>query len=335
MSREGPGLLLRDIRAGKDAQVAAVVAVIARTHPDILVLTGIDYDHDLRALSELAALVAAAGGPDYAHLYARRPNSGMASGLDLDGDGRLGGPGDAQGFGMFSGQGGMAILSRLPVDGDAAQDFSAFLWRDLPQALIDAAGLSPDALAAQRLSSVGHWAVPVELPDGRRLTILAYHATPPVFDGPEDRNGRRNHDETAFWTRLLDGDLPFAAPKAPFVIAGDANLDPTDGDGRAAALSALLADGRLRDAAPKSAGGPEASARQGGVNAAQQGDPALDTADWPEDGPGNRRVDYVLPSADLTLTGAGVFWPAEGQDGAAEATAASRHRMVWVDIDLP
>ena len=99
------------------------MAVIARTHPDILVLTGIDYDHDLRALSELAALVAAAGGPDYAHLYARRPNSGMASGIDLDGDGRLGGPGDAQGFGMFSGQGGMAILSRLPVDGDVARDF--------------------------------------------------------------------------------------------------------------------------------------------------------------------------------------------------------------------
>ena len=177
--------------------------------------------------------------------------------------------------------------------------------------------------------------MPVELPDGRRLTILAFHATPPVFDGPEDRNGRRNHDETAFWTRLLDGDLPFAAPKAPFVIAGDANLDPTDGDGRAAALSALLADGRLRDPAPKSAGGPQASAQQGGVNDEQQGDPALDTADWPEDGPGNRRVDYVLPSADLTLTGAGVFWPAEGQVGAAEATAASRHRMVWVDIDLP
>lgn len=315
--------------------MAAVVAVIAHTRPDILVLTGIDYDHNLLALSELAALVEAAGGPHYAHLYARRPNSGMASGLDLDGDGRLGGPGDAQGFGAFSGQGGMAILSCLLVDGAAAQDFSAFLWRDLPQALIDGAGLPPDAVAVQRLSSVGHWTVPVELPDGRRLTILAYHATPPVFDGPEDRNGRRNHDETAFWTRLLDGDLPFAPPTAPFVIAGDTNLDPVDGDGRAAALSALLADVRLRDPAPKSAGGPQASVRQGGVNAAQKGDPALDTVDWPEDGPGNRRVDYVLPSDDLILTGAGVFWPAEGQDDAEAAMAASRHRLVWVDIDLP
>lgn len=328
LTRKGPGLLLRDALSGTDPQVEAAASVVAAAHPDILVLTGIDYDYGLKALSAFAARVAAAGGPDYAHRFALRPNTGMATGLDLDSDGRLGGPGDAQGFGEFSGQDGMAILSRLPIDAGQAQDYSAFLWRDLPGGLIGGAGLDEDAAAIQRLSTTGHWAVPVTLPGGKKLTVLAWLATPPVFDGPEDRNGRRNHDEAAFWSRLLDGALPFAAPVGPFVIAGDANLDPVDGDGRPEALNALLADPRLTDPRPASRGGADG----GG---AQKGDPALDTADWPEalpDDPGNLRVDYVLPSADLTVTASGVYWPKPGEPGAEAAATASAHRLVWVEV---
>ena len=58
---------------------------------------------------------------------------------------------------------------------------------------------SPDELDVFRLSSKSHWDVPVRLPDGRILHLLASHPTPPVFDGSEDRNGRRNHDEIRFW----------------------------------------------------------------------------------------------------------------------------------------
>ncbi len=336
LTRDGPGLLLRDILTGEDPQVEAAAGVVAATRPDILVLTGIDYDYGLQALGAFAGRIRAAGGADYPGLFALRPNTGMPTGLDLDGDGRLGGPGDAQGFGAFAGQGGMAILSRWPF-GEAA-DYSAFLWRDLPGALIDGEGLSDEAEAAQRLATTAHWAVPVVLPDRRRLTLLASYASPPVFDGPEDRNGRRNHDETAFWSRLLDGDLPLAAPEPPFVFAGDANLDSEDGDGRAAALAVLLADRRLADPRPASAGAVAAAGAQGGANAGQRGDPALDTADWPDagpDDPGNLRVDYVLPSADLTVTGSGVFWPAPGEAGAEAALAASRHRLVWVDVAVP
>lgn len=335
LSRDGPGLLLRDIQTAKDPQVEAAAAVVADARPDILVLTGIDYDRGLQALTAFAARVEMAGGAAYPHLFALRPNTGMPTGLDLDGDGRLGGPGDAQGFGAFSGQGGMAILSRLPILADAAQDYSAFLWRDLPDALIDGTALGPEAAAVQRLSTTGHWAVPVALPGGRPLTVLAWYATPPVFDGPEDRNGRRNHDETAFWSRLLDGALPFDAPPQPFVLAGDANLDPADGDGRRQALAELLADPRLADPRPASPGAREA---RGGTDDGHSGDPALDTADWPEaapGAPGNLRVDYVLPSADLGVTAAGVVWPATGQPGADEAAAASHHRLVWVDLLVP
>ena len=65
----------------------------------------------------------------------------------------------------------------------------------------------PDLAAVQRLATTGFWDVPVETPSGQ-LHLLAWHATPPVFDGPEDRNGRRNHDEAAFWRLLLEGALP-------------------------------------------------------------------------------------------------------------------------------
>lgn len=335
LTRKGPGLLLRDILSGRDDQIEAAADVIAAAAPDILLVTGFDYDLDGIALAAFADRLSDRGF-DYPHGFAFRPNTGLPTGLDLNGDGYVGGPGDAQGYGRFSGENGMAILSRLPVVGDAAQDYSTFLWRDLPDGLIADAELSESVQAVQRLSTTGHWSVPVALADGSHLTLLAWYATPPVFDGPEDRNGRRNHDETAFWLRLLDGDLPFAPPSTPFVLLGDANLDPVDGDGLAAALSALLNDPRVQDVRPNSDGAREAAIRQAGVNAGQAGNAAIDTADWPDhQGPGNLRVDYILPSFDLKVLDAGVWWPKPGDPALVTAEAASRHRLVWVDLDLP
>ena len=316
LTRAGPGLLLRDIRSGTDPQVAAAVQVIAAANPDVLVLTGFDWDWRGEALAAFAALLAQAGA-DYPYRHAGQPNAGLATGLDLDQDGRQGGPGDAQGFGLFTGQGGMAVLSRHPLG--QVTDHSGTLWRDLPGNLMPPA--PPEVAAVQRLSSVAHWQVPVSLPAGR-LTLLAWSATPPVFDGPDDRNGRRNHDEAAFWLRHL--------PPGRFALMGKANLDPEDGEGRPEALRALIA--AARDPAPRSEGG---AAPQAGVNARQQGNAALDTADWPdEDGPGNLRVDLVLPSPDLAVTGSGVLWPRPGMPLADAAAAASRHRLVWVDVRM-
>lgn len=319
--------------------MAAVIDVIAAARPDIVALQGIDYDLDGLALAALAAQLRARG-LDYPHLFALRPNSGLRSELDLDGDGRMSGPGDAQGFGYFTGQGGMAILSRFPVVKDRVRDFSDLLWADLPGATLperDGSPFpSPEAQTVQRLSSVGHWDVPVRVGD-TVLHLLTFHATPPVFDGPEDRNGLRNRDELRLWSLYLDGALPgTAAPTGPFVVLGDANLDPRDGDGRSAAMASFLADPRLTDPQPRSSGGVAANARQAGANADDRGDPALDTVDWDDtaDGPGNLRVDYVLPSADLTVTGSGVVWPSDGPF-AETVAAASRHRLVWVDIALP
>ena len=244
----------------------------------------------------------------------------MPSGQDLDGDGRLGGPGDSQGYGDFTGKGGIAVLSRFPIDASKALDLSALLWRDLPGALLPRhANSTPfpsaEALEVQRLSSTAHWVVPIRLPGGALLDLMTFQAGPPVFDGPEDRNGRRNHDEIRLWQLLLEDGLPapFRREVSPsFVIVGGANLDPDKGDGLRDGIVALLNDPRVADPRPCS---PAAD---------------FDTVDWSR--PGRMRVDYVLPSADLHISGSGVAWSLPDEEIAAKA---SRHRLVWVDIGLP
>lgn len=288
LSRDGPGLLLRDILRG---EAGAVVAEIAAADADVLLLTDIDYDRGGAALSALAARLAEAGVA-YPQLFQQRPNTGLATGRDLDGDGRLGGPRDAQGYGLFSGQGGMALLSRHPVR--LRQVFTELLWRDLPGNLRIAEDPAPEI---QRLSSSAHWVLEIDA-GGEPLTLLAWHATPPVFDGPEDRNGRRNADELTLWLRYLDGG--FGPPPARPVLIGNANLDPDRGDGRREAMRRVLDDARLQDPLP-----------------------GLATVTWEQTGP--MRVSYVLPSATLTVADAGVRPVVPGQT----------HRMVVVTLARP
>ncbi|WP_422917850.1 endonuclease/exonuclease/phosphatase family protein [Salipiger thiooxidans] len=289
LSRDGPGLLLRDI---VDGELAPVVAEIAEVAPDVLLLTDVDYDHGGVALGVLADALEAAGAR-YPHRFARRPNAGRPTGLDLDGDGLLGGPRDAQGYGEFSGQGGMAVLSTRPLS--LVAEFTDLLWSDLPGNLRQAEDPAPEV---QRLSSSAHWVLSLDT-GGPPLVLLAWAATPPVFDGPEDRNGRRNHDELALWAQCLDGGLGCALPGAP-VLIGNANVDPVRGDGRHEAIVQVLADPRLQDPLPDAP-----------------------TVVW--DGPGPMRVSYVLPAAGLEVTQAEVRPPVEGQ----------RHRLVSVTLSLP
>ena len=306
-----------------DPQVEAVVAVVRAVRPDILVLAGVDYDLTGVAVRALADRI-----EGYPYIFSARPNRGRQTGRDLDGDGKYGAAGDAVGFADFAGQKGMAILSRYPFDREGARNFSAFAWADLP------GNLAPPGTPAMPLGTTVHWDIPVVLDDGQRLHLLTWHATAPVFDGPEDRNGRRNHDEAAFWLAYLENRLAEAPPQN-FVLLGIANTDPYDGDGRPEALRSLLS--RLGDARPGSEGAVEAALRDGGVNARHVGPSALDTADW-EDGPrrpGNLRVDFVLPAPHLTAIDSGVFWPLAASSMAETVRLASRHRLVWVDLDLP
>ncbi len=291
LSRLGPGLLLRDA-ARDDPQMMAVRAVLDAADADVLVLLGVDWD---ARLAGLAAVNDGLARP-YPHVFALPPNAGVATGLDMDGDGLLGGPRDAQGYGRFAGQGGMAVLSRYPIGN--AQDFSALLWRDLPGAVMPVMdGLpfpSAETQAVQRLSSVGHWAVPVDTPAGR-LHLLLCHPTPPIFDGPEDRNGLRNHDELRFWSLFLDGG--YGTPDGAPVLLTEAGIDPARDQHRPQALRALLADRRLQDPLP-----------------------GVMTTDW--NGVGPVRSSFILPAATLSVRAAGKI----------PGGVASRHALVWVDL---
>lgn len=305
--------MLRDIRAD-DPQVLAAAQVIAAAAPDVILLTGFDWDMDGRALKQFAETLSRSGH-DMPHHFSARPNSGLPTGLDLNGDGRKGGAEDAQGFGQFSGQNGMALLSRLPLG--QIKDYSDFLWRDLPGHLMPD---TPDEVASiQRLSSTAHWDVQVMTPQGP-LHLLAWAATPPVFDGPEDRNGRRNHDEAAFWLHNL--------PDAPFTLIGNVNLDLMDGDGRADALQKLLT--HTQDPSPRGAYQPP----QSGANAKHRGDPAFDTAEYDENRSGNLRVDYILPAQSLNVVDSAVIWPTPSDPLAQIVSAASNHKLIWVDVTL-
>ncbi|WP_371156151.1 endonuclease/exonuclease/phosphatase family protein [Jannaschia sp. 2305UL9-9] len=311
LSRRGPALLLRDIARGQDDQVNAVLDIIEAAEADVLLLLDVDWDFEGRAVMALRAALSDRG-LTYAHHVAPSPNSGRVSGFDLDGDGRLGRGRDALGYGRFMGDGGMVLLSRLPLG--ALTDHSDLLWVDRNPDARDV--LPPGAEAVVPLASVAQWVVPLSV-GGHDLSLITLNANTPVFDGPEDRNGIRNADELG-----LVADLAGTVPVP--VVLGRSNVDPFDGAGDRGAMADLLNHPALQDPVPRGRGG-------GGDG--HLGDPALDTVAF--EGPGPLRVDYVLPAATLRVVDAGVIWPAPGDPLAEAAGAASRGRLVWVDIAFP
>ena len=324
LSRDGPGLLLRDIEKGDDPQILASLRVVQSAAADAIVLADFDVDANLAALNAYADRLDL-----YPYRFALAPNRGVQTGHDLDRDGRKGEPEDAQGYGRFVGDGGLAILSKWPIDAPAVQDFSSMLWQDLK------VNIAPETTAPeQRLSTTGHWIVPLKIAEKQQLNLFVWHATPPVFDGPEDLNGRRNHDEAALWLKVLDGSLG-TPPDGPFILAGISNMDPIDGDGRPDAIQALMSHPMLTDPAPESTGASVAATTDGGINQTHKAPAATDTVDWPDtpDRPGNLRVTLALPSRDLRVIDSQVLWPSDitspfGQ----EVATASRHRLVWLDV---
>ncbi len=333
-----------------DAAARKIAAVIQHQRPDLLLLNEFDYDAeglaaDLFQENYLAKPQFGQKPVTYRYRYFAPVNTGVPSGFDLNKDGKTGGD-DAFGFGKHPGQYGMLVLSQFPIDPRSVRTFRKFLWKDMPRALapVNADGTpwySAEAWNVFRLSSKSHWDVPVDTPHGT-LHFLVSHPTPPVFDGPEDRNGRRNHDEIRFWgeyvwnrgnTWIVD-DLGLRGglqENQRFVIAGDLNADPSDGDGIPGTIVDLLENPMvLRITTPRSEGAVEAALADGGANLAHRGAHHHDTGSF---GPkvGNLRLDYVLPSVGWQVLSKGVFWPKRGDTG-SDWLDATDHRMVWMDI---
>jgi len=358
LNRGAEGQLVSDLSTPDDQQARNVAETIQRVDPDVVLINEFDYapeavdlfrDHYLEVGQHGAAPV------EFPYAFIAPSNTGVPSGFDLNNNGQVSGGDDAFGFGLFPGQYGMVVYSKYPILTDRARTFQHFLWKDMPGALLPddpatpgpADWYSPEEQAAFRLSSKSHWDLPIRV--GREVVhFLVSHPTPPTFDGAEDRNGTRNHDEIRFWADYVSGGKRGSyiyddagrygglRPGSQFVIAGDQNADPHDGDSVDDAILQLLDHPLVGESDPTSAGGPEASALQGGANTTHEGDPAYDTADFADGAPGNLRVDYVLPSRRLRTVASGIFWPT-ASDPLYRLTGAfpfptSDHRMVWVDV---
>lgn len=349
------GELHRLLNQGDDPGLRKVAAIIQKVRPDLLLLNEFDQESGFAAqIFQQKYLSQGQFGQqaiEYPYSYSAPVNTGLPSGADLNNDGKVEGPGDAQGFGRFHGQYAMLVLSRWPISKNQVRSWQHLLWRDAPGAQLPLAEngepwYSPAALDVLRLSSKSHWDVPVQVGQ-QELHFLVSHPTPPVFDGPEDRNGRRNHDEIGLWASLLDPEVSMQiqddrgqsgglAGDAFFIIAGDMNADPSDGDSTNNAMDQLLSHSLINASfIPASAGAVEASQQQGGKNSQHRGQAEHDTTDFDDQqGPGNLRVDYVLPSRNIQVKSGGVFWPKRGEPG-ADWVDVSDHRMVWLDISLP
>lgn len=307
LSRKHAAVLYRDLTADPDKKKALDAAhladLVAGVAPDVLVIQGFDYDHYAYALRAWAAMIAARGHA-FPHHFAQRPNTGQMTDVDLNGNGRTGDPQDAQGYGWFAGQGGMAVLSKWPMH--LKRDYTDLIWYAQDWAQLPA-GMTEAVQRVQRLSTTAHWVVQVAHPGGR-FDLLTSHHSPPVFDGPEDRNGLRSADELRLWHRHLDGQSD------PFILLGNFNLDPVHGDGHHAVMQQLLEDPRLQDTARQRVGlaGDAATARFAGV--------------------GDLRVSYILVPTGTKVPGAGIVWP--DKDALPDDQRITRHGLVWADVVL-
>lgn len=334
---------------GEHQQIRNVAEIIQHVRPDIVLLNEFDYTaNDAQGVGAflskfLSYSQQGAEAIDYPYFYVAPVNTGVESGVDLNHNGQSHDKGgDAFGFGLYPGQYGMALLSRYPIDVPQIRTFQHFLWKDMPGSLIDKvvntdgkAWYSKEAKDVMRLSSKSHWDVPVII-GKKRLHILASHPTPPVFDGPENRNGLRNHDEVRFWVDYVGGNETaryiyddqgkkggFNGER--FVLVGDLNASENEGDSYGKAIRTLLGHANIQDK-------PIPQGNAGHEHTPGNPHAKFHTAAW------KMRVDYALPSkSGLNVKANGIFWPRKADPLyrlVENREASSDHRLVWVDVEL-
>jgi endonuclease/exonuclease/phosphatase family metal-dependent hydrolase len=337
--------------AAGDQQLHAAAEIVRRIDPDVLVLQEIDLPENGPLEANAERFRDEYLDLPYPHVFVASSNTGLLTGFDLDGDGVAATPAhrgerahgdDSFGFGVYPGQYAMAVLSRVPIHRAAARTFQRFLWKDLPGHHLPEGFYPPGAVGILRLSSKSHWDLPLQTA-GRPLHLLVSHPTPPVYDGPEDRNGRRNFDEVGLWAAYLDGEPALYDDQgrtggietgASFVIAGDLNARPDGEEPRYVGRSGreTTAIGQLLERDDVTDPGHLLSS-SGALAGREPGPPQhweRATAEFLD----GARVDYLLPGRGLEVTGGGVFWPSPEEDpeGARLAELASDHRLVWLDL---
>lgn len=350
--REHDEELIHDLSSSDNQQAKYIAEIIQRVRPDVLSLQEFDYDAKGEGLQNfqhnyLEKLQNGADTISYLYTYVAPSNTGLLSGIDINKNGNFSDPEDAFGFGRHPGQYAFALLSKYPIIVDSIRTFQQFLWKNMPAAKLPVDSnenpyYSENILEVFRLSSKNHVDIPVKI-EGHIVHVLIAHPTPPVFDGPEDRNGTRNFDEIRLFADYISGGEHAAylyddnhqsgglAKSSSFVIMGDMNADPTDGDSYPGAIKQLLNHQRVNKEISM---GKLIPASKGGIENAKiasgklKGESKFHTSEF------GLRIDYVLPSANLKVENSGIFWPTS-QDSLqylVKENTSSDHRLVWVDL---
>jgi len=309
-------------------------------------------------------------------------NTGLASGYDLNNDGKIvtdvndvpdtpwDYANDAWGYGVFHGQYAFALVSQYEIDTENTRSFQEFKWKDLNNAEIPTITICdsewnkiPEGMECGdewyteaewnevRLSSKTHIDAPIIIPtaDGDQVVhLLLSHPTPPAFD--TGKNVAQNAAEVEFWHYYInDADFIYddagitggLEAGAKFVIMGDLNLDTQDGDGISSVMQALHDDELVNQDVmngalyPVSNGATEFAIDEGETHPM----PERITSTF------GLAVDYAMPSANLNVTEAAVYWPATFEDGrllvndirigdGEDKDISSDHRMTWFTTEL-
>ncbi len=371
------------VKAQHIQQIRNVAEIVQRVRPDIFVLNEFDYNNSVEkgniALKNFVNNYLAVAqknklkGIPFATGQVISTNTGLASGFDLNNDGKKDSANDAFGYGKFNGHYAFAILSQYPLSKEKIRTFQKFKQKDLkdtsnpiiddcnnPRAKIPQGKVcgdkwySDDAWNIFRLSSKNHADIPVQV-GKKTIHMLLSHPTPPVFNNAARHNLKRNRDELNFWKEYLNnenyliddqGKKGGLAPSEAFVIAGDLNADPIVGDGDKNAIINLYSHKRVNqrvangDLIPQSEGGKAFLASSDAKRNQNRPNPEQITHH------SGLRLDYVLPSENLNALASGVFWPQTEKEGSylVKATidgkvdtgkkVSSDHRLVWVDIKI-
>ncbi|ASD67341.1 endonuclease [Pseudoalteromonas piscicida] len=335
------------LQNGQHQQIKNIAEIIQRVRPDVILLNEFDYIAEpnkgvLAFVNNYLAQPQADQQPiSYPYFYIAPVNTGLPTPYDLDNDGKHANyGGDAQGFGLYEGQYGMVVLSKYPIKKEQARTLQTFLWKDMPDHKVTTDPTTKQPWYSEqewqnlRLSSKSHWDLPIEV-NGKLFHLLAMHPTPPVFDGEEDRNGNRNHDEIRLMADYIDpkrsqyiyddnGAKGGLKSDARFIIVGDLNAADKGDKHRPGVIEQLLDNPKVfSNFAPESKGGSEHSKES--VSRSY-------TAHW------GARVDYVLPSKlGFQLVNSGVFWPNKADELfrlVESRHASSDHRLVWIDVEV-
>lgn len=354
MSEPVSGQILKQTANAENKRFSKLAAIIQFVRSDVLLLCEFDHPGDGGDDGALANfchhyLAVPQHGQDeieYPYQYCPPSNTGLLSPFDLNGDGVISLPEDGLGFGEHHGHFSFVILSRYPIQLDQIRSWQHLLWRDMPEHCMPDGFYSEQAQSVLRLSSKNHVVVPVEV-NNQVIHLLCCHPTPPVFDGEEKRNARRNHDELRLVTDIINnadylvddkGKKGGLSKADSFVVLGDLNADSVDGDGMKSAIQGLIYHNRINRSisggilTPKSLGGRfhrPWQPRSGRSN------------EWTH--LSGLRLDYILPSVDLSVKQTGVFWPDKkdplrhlitNEKGKERAQEGSDHRLVWADLQL-